>query len=472
MGQRTGMSSRGPHARTLRLCVSVAAIIGAAGLSSAVFSVEAIAQQAAKPAPAAAPDPAKLARSSYEAGAKSYAAGKWQLASDQLSGALRGGGLPGADMARAMMMRGVAYKKLSKPGLAISDLTSALWLKNGLSDADKQIATAERADAYRMAGLADTGSGSERAVVADPNPAAVAAVAPPAPQPAVAAAVQEPAAKPAKPAKKTKDAKQAKQATTPPVEPPPPVQTITRQSPDSEAARDAANARANAAQSAGNYNLDMAQASTYTAPVAPQVVAAVPVPAPIPSAIASPEAEPAPSLSALPQDAPASASEPGTVSLPNLSNVPNTVSGFFSNLFGGNSQTTAPTEASPPAIATGAAPAPVAALTTASTTPAAAPIATVPAVTPVAKQAAPTGKYKLHIAAVRSKAEADQLAASLTQKHGNDLAARIPVVDEAVIGSMGKFYRVRVGAYANPDEPRGVCNKLRTSGFDCLVVTN
>ncbi|MGL4397417.1 MAG: SPOR domain-containing protein [Hyphomicrobium sp.] len=37
---------------------------------------------------------------------------------------------------------------------------------------------------------------------------------------------------------------------------------------------------------------------------------------------------------------------------------------------------------------------------------------------------------------------------------------------------MGTFYRVRVGSYASPDEPRGLCTTLRNSGYDCLVVTN
>jgi hypothetical protein len=48
----------------------------------------------------------------------------------------------------------------------------------------------------------------------------------------------------------------------------------------------------------------------------------------------------------------------------------------------------------------------------------------------------------------------------------------VPTVDEAVIGSMGTFYRVRINGYASQDEPRSLCNKLRTSGLDCLVVTN
>jgi cell division protein FtsN len=83
----------------------------------------------------------------------------------------------------------------------------------------------------------------------------------------------------------------------------------------------------------------------------------------------------------------------------------------------------------------------------------------------------PSGKYRLQVAAVRSRSEAEAVAASLMQKYGGKLGPRRPVVDEAVIGSMGTFYRVRVGPYANAKEPQQLCGTLRTSGFDCLVVT-
>ena len=77
----------------------------------------------------------------------------------------------------------------------------------------------------------------------------------------------------------------------------------------------------------------------------------------------------------------------------------------------------------------------------------------------------------MQVAAVRTRSEADAVAASLMQKYGGKLGQRRPVVDEAVIGSMGTFYRVRVGPYANAKEPQQLCGTLRTSGFDCLVVT-
>ena len=82
------------------------------------------------------------------------------------------------------------------------------------------------------------------------------------------------------------------------------------------------------------------------------------------------------------------------------------------------------------------------------------------------------GKYKIHVAAVRSRAEAEALAQRLNAEHGREFASRMAAVDEATIGSMGKFYRVRVGSYATAEEPRGLCNTLRNSGYDCLVVTN
>jgi cell division septation protein DedD len=89
-----------------------------------------------------------------------------------------------------------------------------------------------------------------------------------------------------------------------------------------------------------------------------------------------------------------------------------------------------------------------------------------------AHKAKPRGKYKVHIAALRSREEAEALAHKLVAQHAAELDNHTPTVDKAVIGSMGTFYRVRIGGYASADEPRSLCNKLRTSGLDCLVVTN
>lgn len=107
-------------------------------------------EQAAKPQQ----DPA-AARSLAESGIAAVQTGKLDQGITQLSSALSGGGLASQDMARALYFRGAAYRKQSKPALAISDLTSALWLKNGLKDGDRQDAQAQRSAAYREAGLPD-----------------------------------------------------------------------------------------------------------------------------------------------------------------------------------------------------------------------------------------------------------------------------------------------------------------------------
>ncbi len=450
-------------ARTFVLAFGAACVVAALGTT-------AFAASKAKPADAAAPLDAAAqkqkdaagSRSAYDSGVKSYQSGKFQPAVDQLSAALRGGGLASTDMARALYIRGLAYKKQSKPGLAISDLTSALWLKNGLNDADRQGATAERADAYRAAGLGDGNSGTETVAVADPNagagagkapPYAAAPVAIPAPIPA---AVNGASAPTSVPARITADG-------------------VSRQAPDSEAALDAARARKLAAAPLqdGVQTLPMGLASEApaTSP-APQAAFAT-VPAPIPAAAPAASANAAPVLAALP-------SETAVPAAPSTSAPTSTVAGFFSDLFGGGSSapsgpapvTTAST--TPPSAATSSWSDTTSVTGASAKTGAAAKGAQASAAVPAAPPApaVKSGKYKVHIAAVRSRPEAEALAQKLLKQHGADLKNRAPQVDEAVIGSMGTFYRVRVSGYATADEPRSVCNTLRTSGFDCLVVTN
>lgn len=443
----------------------------------------AVAQQkksAEPPSPAAEKQAAKEAASrAYEGGLKSFQAGKYQPAVDQLSTALRGGGLASGDMARALYTRGLAYKRQNKPGLAISDLTSALWLKNGLIESDRQAAMAERADAYKMAGLGDGPAVPDSVVAADPNKG------PDAPRPVTKAEAKAQAQAPApvQPAAPTPSGEAATSAWSSE-----PSQQVTRQQPDSEKAQEAARARKLAAAPVDSGGLDSAAVATLVRnDEAAKAAAPVPqeVPAPQQTALAAPSASawettaaPAsgsadtPVLSALPtESSPAPAAS---------SSVASSVSGFFSNMFGGGSSSS-----SAPVTVTAAAPAPAApwtspdspsSLTTASTS-ATPPVTKPQPITSVAKAPAPKaavkgGKYKLHIAAVRSRPEAESLAQQLAQAHAADFNSRSPTVDEAVIGTMGTFYRVRVGGYPNAEESRGICNKLRTSGFDCLVVTN
>jgi hypothetical protein len=411
---------------------------------------------------------AAAARQAYDAGLKAFANGKYQPAIDQLSAAVKGGGLSSAEMAKALYTRGSSYKKLNKPGLAISDLTSALWLKNGLSGNDRQTAAAERAEAYKMAGLQETGNASDRVVVDDPNSGPGSSSAG-----LSAAAVAQAAAAHSQQGSANASANVSSPSGVAPASSAP----ITRQDAESEAAKDAARARA----AYGAVDAGGLQAAAAATVVRSAEQSGTPAqPASSSTFAVAPPAEASPGPSAL-------SAAPATPA-PATSSVSSSVSGFFSNLFGGGSPAPAP------------APQPTA-VTTASTShvepetsswssstvvtegrkqsgaakkalnrhPQTAAIA--PAAAPV-RAAKAGGKYKVHIAALRSRAEAEALAQKLVAQHGADLGNHAPTVDEAVIGSMGTFYRVRIGGYASQDEPRGLCNKLRTSGLDCLIVTN
>jgi cell division septation protein DedD len=71
---------------------------------------------------------------------------------------------------------------------------------------------------------------------------------------------------------------------------------------------------------------------------------------------------------------------------------------------------------------------------------------------------------------VRTEHEAQALAAKVRRDYAAALAAREPEIDEAVVGNMGSFYRVRVGPFASQADGHAACAKLKGSGLDCLVV--
>lgn len=332
--------------------------------------------QGKKPAQADAPDDDKgksaaLVQQIFDGGIKAYSAGKYEEAQRAFEATIRAG-LPSQQMPRVLYYRGLTFRKLGKPGFAVSDLTSALWLKGGLSEAERADAIKNRALAYNESGISDV---------------------PPVPQSAYAQA-------PALPGR-------------------------------SEPATQTASAAGSGASSA---------------PAAP--------------------AAPAPSTSS------------------------GGIGGFFSNLFGGgsSSESAAPTTTAAIASATPEADSGSWGATTeviphsGAGQRRAAEIGS-PFVTQVASVAAPapvahepitggSGKIRLQVAAVRSRSEAEALAGLLVGRHQDQLGGRRPEVDEAIIGSMGTFYRVRLGPYASEKEPQQLCNDLQADGFDCLVVSD
>jgi cell division septation protein DedD len=81
------------------------------------------------------------------------------------------------------------------------------------------------------------------------------------------------------------------------------------------------------------------------------------------------------------------------------------------------------------------------------------------------------GKFRIQLANVRTQEEASALAGKVKREHGALLSPREPEIDQAVVGNMGSFYRVRIGPFATQQEGQATCAKLKGSGLDCLVVT-
>jgi hypothetical protein len=133
---------------------------------------------AAKPAEPMGPSASDL----FAAGTKAFEQGKTDQAIAALSTAINTGKLAPPQLAKALFYRGVAYRKQAKPGQALSDLTAAVWLRGGLSDADRVVAEDHRRSLQREVGL-PTGPAPGAAVVATSPPVPPVASNPPAPVP-------------------------------------------------------------------------------------------------------------------------------------------------------------------------------------------------------------------------------------------------------------------------------------------------
>jgi tetratricopeptide (TPR) repeat protein len=433
------------RALILFLLLAVAGGVSNHARAQTVKKPQASEKNAAAAKEAAEKKAAADAQRAYAAGSKAYESGKSAQAVQQLTAALRSGGLPTAQMARALYLRGLSYRKEGKPGLAISDLTSAIWLKNGLSATDRADAIAKRGEAYREAGLQDPGNGPGHVVVAgDPAPSSAAA---PAPKPGVKSVTI------------TSDnssggffswfgggsssSSSSSTGSTTPASAPTPAPAPAPKSSSWETA-----------------TLSSAVSSTTTSRTASDVTTSMP-----PSSMSNASAyAPAPPAAA-PAPPPAKSSSSS-----------NTLFGAIGSMFssGSSSQKQVPeTTASAEHVSAVSSWSDSTEITVGNNRTAAAANTKVAAVARPAPAAAPqfTGKFRIQVAAVRSKEEATELANRLQQNHGSSLHGRTPSVDTAVLGTMGTFYRVRVGPYADASEPRKLCPALKADGFDCLIVS-
>ena len=401
-------------------------------LVSATLAVAAIGPLAAADRPAttvAAWEPARAepvesdiaAEKQLRTGIRAYVTGDFKSAAASLSGALQGT-LTSSQTASALLYRGLAYRKQGMPGRALSDLTRALQQANGLSDAERADAEENRTLASQEAGLGSTES------VAPPVVPLVTAEPPP--KPAAPVIANKPA--PASPVVANKSAPapaeinwiETGSITTTTVAPP---------APNSEPAAPVVVGKAAPAPAEGNWIETRSIATTTVASPAPK-----PEPATVSwddkvqvSMAPLPTAPPVP-------DAP----------------VPQT------------SVAVAPVQPAPVA----AAPVATAALDTAA--PAAAPpapVAAPPVPAPVTEAPAAPKDFHLQIATVHSRGEAFALSVRLTSQYGGEFGRRKLKVSATQAENQEKAYRVRLGPYANAEEPQRVCTSLRAAGYECLV---
>lgn len=182
--------------------VTILALIGLLGLGDASGSLAAaqgVGDKGKNSKAAAAKHAAKSGSKADHALArakKALDAGKADVAVDQMNALLGTGGLDSQTMARAMVLRGLAYKKQGKPAQAISDLQSALWLKGALSDKDRSQALHARVEAYREAGLGEPPPAPGQATKQTAHTVAAPVAAPAAPTAAARAPVRQATAAP------------------------------------------------------------------------------------------------------------------------------------------------------------------------------------------------------------------------------------------------------------------------------------
>jgi len=59
----------------------------------------------------------------------------------------------------------------------------------------------------------------------------------------------------------------------------------------------------------------------------------------------------------------------------------------------------------------------------------------------------------------------------LTSKHAPALGARKPEIATVSYGNMGTFFNVQVGPFAKAGDTAALCASVKSSGFDCLLIT-
>jgi|GEM_PF-2806926 len=405
--------------------------------------------------------------------------GKFSFVVKTIDKALKSGSLDTKDMSRALLYRGLAYQSLNKSAQSISDLTNAVWM-GGLTQSEKAEALKYRARAF------DAGGISARAKSDKADAARLASG-----LPKTGTLVGVPA-NPIKTASKPKSGfgsgigtgisdffgniipgsstpkKPALPATSLPIVKAPkiiaPAPAVVASVPKVVAAAPVVVAAPKAAVKA---------VAPAVQPTTTRTVASTRSAASIAASKARSAARDAaitrqtqitanPATSAWSTDINQVASAPAKKTNSGSGLGLGGVTDFFGNIFGGTKTATTVKKSAP-------APKTTAQIPVVKSAPVRTAALDIKKAQPTAKAPA-QGRYKLQIATVRSKEEASTIMASLRSRYGSVVAKHPARIDEAVVGNMGTFYRVRLEAFDSKKTALRTCNKLRASGLDCFPV--
>ncbi len=378
---------------------------------------------------AAAPAFANLGLKNGEA---SLDAGKYELAARQLSATVNDKGSTTDEAAKALYLRGIAYRKLGQPARAISDLGAAVWL--GLGSSEKVRALVNKGLAYRAVGLSSQAEGAldqarrassagevDRLIAKDGSTAV-----------ASAGSVEDVST-----SGSVWDRLVPSFGSSSSDAPPP--------SPEPEAAPTQQSTQTAAAAPSSGWNAEVSEGSaessgssvgrwfgSLTGGGAPAPSATNPIPAPTTTTASrttttAQRAPTPPQTAAAPPSAASWAANTETQKVASEGDG-TAVGRWFSR------QTSSEPGASPAAPA-------------------------------------PQGPgYTVQLANSRSKAEAEALWKK-ARGSNSQLASASSRIEKVDIGSFGTFYSVKIGPFASQAESSKVCNALKRGGTDCSVVS-
>lgn len=382
----------------------------------------------------------------YEKGARSFEAGKYEAAITSLTSSLSAGGLTSQQMAKALYYRGLAYRKQGKNPLAISDLTSAIWLKSGLSDTERAVAIDQRQAAYREAGLGDGMTIGAAPLDGPPTYKAV----------GLNGEKNQISTSATVPSGSTGSMSGPSSSTVPSTSN---TQYVSSYPSTTGGISDLASSQKTGLALSANDP----QAEQPRTGVEKTTVATVDT-----------------NYSSKDNGAQIASNSNPTSEEPALT----TLVGLIESIFGsGNPSEQKELSEEANSLATSSTkqlintPQPQISVSDWNTTVANTNTKNVQKnidtikVSPVKFSDKAQGKYRLQVAVLRSRNKAEDIASELRRKYGNDFGSAATAIDEVVYGNMGKFYRLQLGPYANATAAANFCNILKPQGYDCMVVT-